>query len=98
VDVALQILVIPLCAVWGLGLGYLIGALKRLPVFNQQFAPVPDRWPLLSVIIPACNEAENLESAISTLKRQDYPDLEIILVNDRSAEKSMSGGVLNSVR
>jgi len=68
-DVALQILVIPLCAAWVLGLGYLMGVLKRLPVFNQQFAPVPDRWPLLSVIIPARNEAENLESAVSTLKR-----------------------------
>jgi len=85
-DVALQIFVIPLCAAWVLGLGYLVGVLKRLPVFNQQFAPVPDRWPLLSVIIPACNEAENLESAVSTLKRQDYPDLEIILVNDRSTD------------
>jgi len=85
-DVALQILVIPLCAAWVLGLGYLMGVLKRLPVFNQQFAPVPDRWPFLSVIIPACNEAENLESAVSTLKRQDYPDLEIILVNDRSTD------------
>lgn len=84
--VALQIFLILLCAVWVVGLGYLMGALKRLPVFNQQVAPVPDRWPLLSVIVPACNEAGSLESAVSTLERQDYPVLEIILVNDRSTD------------
>ncbi|MDH3442784.1 MAG: glycosyltransferase [Deltaproteobacteria bacterium] len=85
-EAALWIIFIPLCAAWVLGLGYLMRALKRLPVFNRQFAPAPHRWPLLSVIIPACNEAAHLESAVATLKRQDYPNLEIILVNDRSTD------------
>ncbi len=85
-EVALGLIVIPLCAAWVLSLGYLIRALKRLPVFNQQPVPAPHRWPRLSVIVPACNEAEHLEAAVATLKRQDYPDLEIILINDRSTD------------
>ncbi len=61
-------------------------ALKRLPVVNRQVYPAPKNWPCLSVIVPACNEAAHLEPAVATLKRQDYPELEIILVNDRSSD------------
>jgi glycosyltransferase involved in cell wall biosynthesis len=57
-----------------------------LPVLCEQHAPVPDVWPRLSVVIPACNEAANLESAVATLLQQDYPDLQIILVDDRSTD------------
>ena len=85
-DIALALFCIPLSAAWVLGFGYLMWGLKRLPVFNQQPAPAPQRWPLLSIVIPACNEAAHLESAVSTLTQQDYPDLEIILVNDRSTD------------
>jgi glycosyltransferase involved in cell wall biosynthesis len=42
--------------------------------------------PVLSVVIPACNEANHLEEALQSLLAQDYPDLEIILVNDRSVD------------
>jgi glycosyltransferase involved in cell wall biosynthesis len=74
------------CALWVLGLGYLIVSIKRLPVLREQHAPTPDIWPRLSVVIPACNEVANLEAAVATLLQQDYPDLEIILVDDRSTD------------
>ncbi|MGB7951660.1 MAG: glycosyltransferase family 2 protein, partial [Candidatus Binatia bacterium] len=72
---------------------YLILSIKSLPVFRDQRAPQPDVWPRLSVVIPACNEAANLESAVPTLLRQDYPELEIILVDDRSTDGT--GGVIH---
>jgi glycosyltransferase involved in cell wall biosynthesis len=84
--IALSLFWISLCAAWVVGLGYLIVAIKRLPVLREQHAPMPDVWPRLSVVIPACNEAANLESAVATLVQQDYPDLEIILVDDRSTD------------
>jgi glycosyltransferase involved in cell wall biosynthesis len=77
---------ISLCALWVVGLGYLIISIKRLPALRDQHTPVPDVWPRLSVLIPACNEAANLESAVATLLQQDYPDLEMILVDDRSTD------------
>jgi glycosyltransferase involved in cell wall biosynthesis len=84
--IALSIFWIILCAAWIVGLGYLIISFKRLPVLREQHAPAPEFWPRLSVVIPACNEAANLESAVATLLQQDYPDLEIILVDDRSTD------------
>ncbi|MDY7010218.1 MAG: glycosyltransferase family 2 protein [Planctomycetota bacterium] len=48
--------------------------------------PDPPRWPRLSVIVPACNEADKITPALRTLIEQDYPDLELIVVDDRSTD------------
>ena len=94
-EIALQLVCIPFCAAWLVGLGYLMRSLKRLPVVRRQVTPEPKNWPRLSVIIPACNEAVHLESAVATLTGQDYPELEIILVDDRSSDGT--GGVIDSL-
>ncbi len=41
-------------------------------------------YPRLSVIIAARNEAGTIENALKSVLAQNYPNLEIILVNDRS--------------
>ncbi len=40
--------------------------------------------PMVSLIVPACNEAVKIEPAILSLLQQDYKNLEIIAINDRS--------------
>lgn len=42
--------------------------------------------PLVSIIVPACNEAETIGPALATLLDQEYARLEIIVVNDRSTD------------
>ena len=42
--------------------------------------------PKLSVIVAARNESICIETCISSLFRQDYPDLEVVAVNDRSTD------------
>ncbi len=42
--------------------------------------------PLVSIIVPACNEAETIGPALATLLTQEYARLEIIVVNDRSTD------------
>lgn len=48
------------------------------------------RLPRLSVLIPACNEADTIEHALRTLLKQDYPNLEVVVVNDRSDDETGS--------
>lgn len=47
-----------------------------------------NKTPGISVIIAARNESENLPKLLQCLADQDYPDFEVIIVNDRSADGS----------
>ena len=46
----------------------------------------PQTWPKLSVVVPACDEADKLEPAARTLLDEDYPNLELVFVDDRSTD------------
>ncbi|MCX5684884.1 MAG: glycosyltransferase family 2 protein [Planctomycetota bacterium] len=61
---------------------------RRVPRLIDSQPPSPARWPRLSVIIPACNEADRIEPAARTLLAEDYPDLELIFVDDRSDDST----------
>jgi chlorobactene glucosyltransferase len=49
--------------------------------------PDPNRtYPSVSLIVPARNEAVNIDACLAGAIAQDYPDLEIIFVDDRSTD------------
>jgi len=52
--------------------------------------PLPDRsdWPSVSLIAPARNEERNIERAVRSLARLDYPSLEITIIDDRSTDRT----------
>lgn len=56
---------------------------------------IPAEWPRISVIVPAKDEAETLEANLNSLLDSDYPDLEIIAVNDRSTDET--GAIMERV-
>ena len=58
----------------------------RVPRLVDAQPPEPARWPRLSVLIPACNEADRIEPAARTLLAEDYPDLELVFIDDRSSD------------
>jgi len=83
------------CAYWA-WMAY--GAFRingSVPVLIEDEIPDPDSWPSLSVIVPACNEGDTLEPAANTLLDQDYPNLEIILIDDRSDDET--GAVVDRI-
>ena len=43
---------------------------------------VEKKFPKISIILPARNEEKHICHCIDSLLKQDYPDFEIILVND----------------
>jgi cellulose synthase/poly-beta-1,6-N-acetylglucosamine synthase-like glycosyltransferase len=46
----------------------------------------PQNWPSASVLLAARNEADNIERCLQALIEVDYPQLEIIVGNDRSED------------
>ncbi len=43
---------------------------------------------LVSIIVPACNEERNIGKSVESLLNQEYTNLEIIVVNDRSTDNT----------
>ena len=57
--------------------------------------PVLDEYPLFSIVIPCHNEERQIGDAIEQLLKLDYPDYEIIAVDDGSTDKTAS--ILNEL-
>jgi len=49
-------------------------------------APPPQNPPLISICIPARNEERNIRASVEAALRQDYPNLEVIVLDDRSTD------------
>lgn len=60
----------------------------RAGVHRVGTLPIEPRaaWPKLSLVMPARNEAAHLEAALSSKIASTYPNLELVLVDDRSTD------------
>ena len=58
---------------------------RELPVI---MALPRERAPSVGVIIPARDEAMNIEACLASLTKSSYPDFEIIVVDDRSDDET----------
>ena len=50
--------------------------------------PDPESWPRVSFIVAARDEAASVEAALTGLLQLDYPEFEIVFVNDRSTDET----------
>jgi glycosyltransferase involved in cell wall biosynthesis len=91
------LLVVAVCTL----LFYLVSAIE-LALGNRTIANIEDIPPLtsndapkVSIVIAACNEERNIEHALASVLHQDYPGYEVIVVNDRSTDRT--GEILNQM-
>jgi glycosyltransferase involved in cell wall biosynthesis len=78
---------------WLMALAWLwkaIAAARGLPhipnLLLPQYNLTPAGSPSITVIVPARNEADNIGACLESLINQDYPNLQIIAVDDRSTD------------
>lgn len=53
-------------------------------------ALLPANVPLVSVCIPARNEENNIRRCVEAILEQDYPNLEVIVLDDRSTDATLT--------
>lgn len=51
--------------------------------------PKLDCFPLISILVPAYNEQENIAAAIESLITLDYPNYEVLIVDDGSTDETL---------
>ncbi len=61
---------------------------RKLASLSALQLDTPAQWPTVSVLVPAKNEEDTLFAAMQSLLQVDYPALEIILINDRSTDRT----------
>jgi glycosyltransferase involved in cell wall biosynthesis len=66
---------------------------RKLKWLARLAAPAPLTWPKVTVIFAARNEAATVGDAVPTMLALDYPDWELIAVNDRSEDTT--GAILD---
>ncbi|MEO8735597.1 MAG: glycosyltransferase [Edaphobacter sp.] len=70
--------------------------LPRIPnIILPQYDVIPDGNPSLTVIVPARNEAADIAACLHSLLQQDYANLRIIAVNDRSTDAT--GAIMDTL-
>jgi chlorobactene glucosyltransferase len=76
---------------------FLLGIAIIIWIHNQYHldivvAPVspPANAPKVSVCIPARNEETNIRRCVEAVLRQDYPNFEVIVLDDRSADSTLT--------
>lgn len=84
--IVLQVIAVVSLVWWSTQALLLIRAWFGVRRVDQLDSAPPAQWPKLSVVMPARNEGAHLEAALRAKLASSYPNLELVLVNDRSTD------------
>lgn len=74
-------------------MGALIFSIRERKESAFDLPPVMSEYPVVAVLIPCFNEANNAEETVVQALKLDYPNFEVIAINDGSSDHT--GDVLN---
>jgi chlorobactene glucosyltransferase len=72
------------------GTALLILLVNMFTIRRLETYPSPTTYPCVSILIPARDEAENIEHCVRSCLVQDYPDFEVIVLDDHSTDQTWS--------
>lgn len=80
--------------IWGLTLSFwqtmLFVPLAIRSIMRESLLEVPSEYPRISVLVPAYNEEKVIQTTIESLLATDYPDKEIIAIDDGSKDDTLT--------
>lgn len=70
----------------------------NLYLFRKKEIPKVDdsKLPFVSILVPARNEEENIKNCVTSLLEQEYPNFEVVVLNDSSEDRT--GDILKSIQ
>src|SRR5829696_729876 len=71
----------------GIGIIYWLHNQYHLDIVVEP-TPPPENAPLISFCVPTRNEERNIRACVEGLLAQDYPNFEIIVLDDRSTDRT----------
>jgi chlorobactene glucosyltransferase len=88
INALLTVIMFGVFGTWIYFIGYIIKSFKRSPTIESIDKYTISKNPKVSVILPARNEEKYIAKCLESLLDQDYPNFEIIAVNDSSNDKT----------
>ena len=80
---------------WGVYYFFMHLGRKRMMLMRRPPVDVPGEKPTVTVLIPAKDEGERIRNCLLSAIRQDYPHVEVIAIDDRSADNT--GAVMDEL-
>lgn len=69
---------------------------EQIPLTSRSYPGPPAEPPMVSVLIAAKDEEANIATAVESMLAQDYPVFELIVINDRSRDRT--GEILEELK
>jgi chlorobactene glucosyltransferase len=75
----------------GIGVYFcVLGLINMIDMKLHAVPPTVKDGPLVSVLIPARNEEQNIERCLNSLRNQDYLNYEILVIDDNSTDNTLN--------
>ena len=71
---------------WAWCLYATLRSIRAIPSLAADRSPPPARWPRVSIVVAARDEERDLEAGVCSRLADGYPDVQVVLVDDRSSD------------